>query len=72
MDGVRSGAVRDEALPCGVDTIVLRIEWPAAALRGYNGRMWRMRPLRGWTGDRTAKATTRPDRHCPAAPLARR
>lgn len=50
MDGVRSEAVRDEALPYGVDTIVLRIEWPAAAPRGYNGRIWRMRPLRGWTG----------------------
>lgn len=26
-------------LPYGVDTIVLRIEWPAApASRGYNGR----------------------------------
>ena len=38
-------------LPYGVDTIRLRISWPAApALRGYNGRMWRMRPLRGWTG----------------------
>lgn len=38
-------------LPYGVDTIRLRISWPAApASRGYNGRMWRMRPLRGWTG----------------------
>jgi len=38
-------------LPYGLDTIRLRISWPAApASRGYNGRMWRMRPLRGWTG----------------------
>ena len=43
--------MRDGALPYGVNTLVLRIEWPAPARpRGYNGRMWRMRPLRGWTG----------------------
>ena len=35
-------------MPDGVDTIRLRITWPAApASRGYNGKM---RPLRGWTG----------------------
>jgi len=51
VDGARDEAVRDEALPYGMDTIRLRISWPAApASRGYNGRMWRMRPLRGWTG----------------------
>ena len=55
MDGVRGDAVRDEALPYGVDTIVLRSGWPAApAPRGYNGRMWRMRPFRGWTGGQAA------------------
>jgi len=54
VDAVKSG-VRDGALPYGVDTIVLRIEWPAApASRGYNGRMWRLRPLRGWTGGQAA------------------
>jgi len=38
--------LRDDALPFGVDTIVLRIAWAApAAPQGYNGRMWRMRPL---------------------------
>ena len=38
-------------LPCGVETIRLRISWPSApASRGYNGRKWSMRPLRGWTG----------------------
>ncbi len=38
-------------MPYGVDTIRLRISFPAApASRGYNGRAWRMRPLRGWTG----------------------
>ncbi len=38
-------------LPYGLDTIRMRISWPdAPASRGYNGRMWRMRPLRGWTG----------------------
>jgi len=41
--------MKHDALPYGVDTLVLRIEWPAPARRGYNGRMWRMRPLRGWT-----------------------
>jgi len=54
MDGVKDER-RDEVLPYGVNTIRLRIEWPAAlASRGYNGRMWRMRPLRGWTGGRAA------------------
>ena len=38
-------------MPYGVDTIRLRISFPTAPVsRGYNGRMWRMRPLRGWTG----------------------
>ena len=42
---------RDEAMPYGVDTIRLRISFPAAPVsRGYNGRAWKMRPLRGWTG----------------------
>ena len=41
--------VRHEALSYGADAIVLRIEWAAApAHRGYNGRIWRMRPLREW------------------------
>lgn len=47
--------LRDETLPYGMDTIRLRLTWPAApAPQGYNGRMWRMRPLRGWTGGPTA------------------
>ncbi len=51
MDGSKGDAVRDEAMPYGVDTIRLRISFPAAPVsQGYNGRMWRMRPLRGWTG----------------------
>ena len=51
MDGTRDKAARDEAMPYGVDTIRLRISFPAApASRGYDDRMWRMRPLRGWTG----------------------
>ena len=42
---------RDEVMPYGVDTIRLRISFPAAPVsRGYNGRAWKMRPLRGWTG----------------------
>ena len=42
---------RDEAMPYGVDTIRLRISFPTApASQGYNGRAWKMRPLRGWTG----------------------
>ncbi len=49
-------------MPYGVDTIRLRISFPAApASEGYNGRAWRMRPLRGWTGgaqwDEEAAAT---------------
>ena len=48
---------RDDAAPYGVDTIWLRIEWPAPpAPQGYDGRMWRMRPLRGWTGGQAADA----------------
>jgi len=69
-------------LPYGVDTIRLRISWPAApASRGYNGRMWRMRRLRGWTGaarqdapgadegagDRDGSAVTGPG-HAPTFP----
>ena len=38
-------------MPYGVDTIRLRISFPAApAPQGYDDGMWRMRPLRGWTG----------------------
>ncbi len=52
---------RDEAMPYGVDTIRLSVTWPAAPVsRGYNGRMWRMRPLRGWTGGQAANVP-RPD-----------
>lgn len=55
LGGDAVDGVRDDRLPYGVDTIVLRMEWPAAAApRGYNGRMWRMRPLRGWTGGQAA------------------
>ena len=51
MDGTRDEATRDETMPYGVDTIRLRISFPAVpASRGYNGRAWGMRPLRGWTG----------------------
>ncbi len=61
MNGARDEAARDEALPYGVDTIRLRITWPAAPVsQGYNGRMWRMRPLRGWTGGQGA-GVARPD-----------
>ncbi len=50
-----------EHLPYGVDTIVLRIEWPVAPVaRGYNGRVWRMRPLRGWTGGRADQGAAVP------------
>ena len=50
-----------EHLPYGVDTIVLRIEWPIApAARGYNGRAWKMRPLRGWTGGRADQGAAIP------------
>lgn len=42
---------RDDPMPYGVDTIRLRISFPAAPVsQGYNGRAWNMRPLRGWTG----------------------
>lgn len=34
----------------GVDTIVLRLEWPAAAPAAYAGRMARMRPLGAGVG----------------------
>ena len=50
MDGLREGP-QDDPMPYGVDTIRLRISFPPApAPRGYNGRAWKMRPLRGWTG----------------------
>lgn len=50
MDGLRDDH-RDDMAPYGVDTIRLRISFPAAPVsRGYNGRAWGMRPLRGWTG----------------------
>lgn len=46
---------RDEAMPYGVDTIRLRITWPASPVsQGYNGRAWNMRPLRGWAGGQAA------------------
>jgi len=50
-------------MPYGVDTIRLRISFPAAPVsQGYNGRMWRMRPLRGWTGGQaSAQALSRLD-----------
>ena len=49
MDGTGDGAASDETMPYGVDTIRLRISFPATpASRGYNGRAWGMRPLRGW------------------------
>ncbi len=42
-------------MPYGVDTLRLRISFPAAPVsRGYNGRAWKMRPLRGWTGGQAA------------------
>lgn len=51
MDGTQDEVTKDETTPCGVDTIRLRITFPAApASRGYDDRMWRMRPLRGWMG----------------------
>ena len=51
MDEARNETARDEAMPYGVDTIRLRISFPAAPVsRGCNGRAWKMRPLRGWTG----------------------
>ena len=51
MDGSKDDAVRDDEMPYGVDTIRLRISFPAAPVpQGYNGRAWGMRPLRGWAG----------------------
>ena len=45
---------RDEAMSYGVDTIRLRISFPAApAPQDYDDRVWWMRPLRGWTGGQT-------------------
>lgn len=37
----------DMRLPYGVDTIVLRMTWPAVARVEDGGRMAKMRPLRG-------------------------
>ena len=54
VDGVREDH-RDELMPYGVDTIRLRISFPAGPVSGgYNGRAWKMRPLRGWTGGQAA------------------
>ena len=54
-------APRDEAMPYGVDTIRLRISFPAAPVsRGYNGRAWKMRPLRGWTGEQADEGSAIP------------
>ena len=53
MDSVRDGA-GGGVLPCGEDTIVLRLTWPAAPPQGLQGRMWRMRPL--GTGRRVSGA----------------
>ena len=54
VDGVKDDP-RDDLMPYGVDTIRLRITFPAApASQGYNDGMWRMRPLRGWTGGQAA------------------
>ena len=51
MDGTGGEAARYDLMPYGVDTIRLRISFPAApASQGYDDRMWRIRPLRGWTG----------------------
>ena len=56
LGGDAMGGVRDgDAAPYGVDTIRLRISFPAAPVsQGYNGRAWKMRPLRGWTGGQAA------------------
>ena len=38
-------------MPYGVDTIRLRISFPPSpSSQGYEDRLWRMRPLLGWTG----------------------
>lgn len=67
VGGVRNDH-RDEQMPYGVDTIRLRIEWPAAPVsRGYNGRAWKMRPLRGWTGGQAADVP-QPDNEAVAPP----
>lgn len=51
---------RDEAMPYGVDTIRLRISFPAAPVsRGYNGRMWRMRPYWAGLGSNAAATAAR-------------
>ena len=56
VDGVRDDH-RDDAMPYGVDTIRLRISFPAVpALQGYDDGIWRMRPLRGWTGGQAVDA----------------
>ncbi len=42
---------QDDPMPYGVDTIRLRISFPAAPEpQDYDDRVWWMRPLRGWTG----------------------
>ena len=54
MDGLRDDP-RDDPMPYGVDTIRLRISFPTMpAPQGYDDQMWRMRPLRGWTGGQVA------------------
>ncbi len=51
LGGNAVDGLRDDPMPHGVDTIRLRISFPAApAPQGYDDRIWRMRPLRGWTG----------------------
>lgn len=47
LGGDAVDGVRNDALPYGVDTIVLRVSWPAPVRAPLTGRMWRMRPLRG-------------------------
>ncbi len=49
MNGTRDEATWDETMPYGVDTIRLHISFPAAP-QSYDDGMWRLRPLRGWTG----------------------
>lgn len=48
-----NGRERRRAIRVG-GTLVLHVEWPAPVRRGYNGRAWKMRPLRGWTGGQAA------------------
>ena len=54
MDGLRNDP-RDDPMPYGVNTIRLRISFPTMpAPQGYDDQMWRMRPLREWTGGQVA------------------